>query len=195
MKTIYQFIRLGFIAATIAGSASAAHAQQAELPLGQPLETRIGGTYVAEQFDDWQIRCVKQEEGTFEPCQMYQLLIDADGTSVAEITAFALPPGQTAIAGATIITPLETALSEGVQFFIDDSEVLVYTFDFCNQLGCYARMGFPPEMVEDLKNGAVATVRIAPFADPSVNVIVTASLRGFTAAFDWMQARLNAQQQ
>jgi invasion protein IalB len=136
MKTINQFVRLGFVATTIAGTLGTAYAQQAELPLGQPVETRIGATYVAEQFDDWQIRCVKQEEGTFEPCQMYQLLIDADGTSVAEITAFALPPGQTAIAGATIITPLETALSEGVQFFIDDSEALVYSFDFCNELGC-----------------------------------------------------------
>ncbi len=194
MRSVENFVRMSVFAGALMGAAGMATAQEAELPLGQPVPPRIGETYVAEEFDDWQIRCVRQEEGTFEPCQMYQLLIDADGTSVAEMTAFALPPGQTAIAGATIITPLETALSEGVQFFIDDSEPLVYTFDFCNQLGCYARMGFPPELVEDLKAGAVATVRIAPFADPSVNVIVTASLRGFTAAFDWMQARLEAQQ-
>lgn len=195
MRSVYQSIRMGVVAVAVMGGAGLAQAQEAELPLGQPVPARIGETYVAEEFDDWQIRCVRQEEGTFEPCQMYQLLIDVDGTSVAEMTAFALPPGQTAIAGATIITPLETSLAEGVQFFIDDAEPLLYTFDFCNQLGCYARMGFPPEMIEDLKSGAVATVRIAPFADPSVNVIVTASLRGFTAAFDWMQARLEAAQQ
>ena len=169
-----------------------AFAQSEALPLGEPVTPEVGQTYVAEQFGDWEIRCVRQEEGVFEPCQMYQLLIDVNGNSVAELTAFALPDGQEAAAGATVITPLETNLATGVQFFVDDFEPLRYPFEFCNQLGCYARMGWSQGMVDDLKQGGVATVLISPFANPNAEVIITASLDGFTAAMGWMEDRLAA---
>ena len=170
-------------------------AQSNDLPLGQPVEPQPGDTYVAEEFGDWQIRCVLQEPDVPEPCQMYQLLLDVNGTSVAEMTAFALPEGQAAVAGATVITPLETHLASGVQFFVDDQEPLLYGFDFCSRMGCYARMGWTQDLVTSMEQGAVATIRIAPYADPQSDVIVTASLRGFTAAMNSMRQRLEAASQ
>lgn len=186
-------LRLSILACGVLGLSSGfVMAQSNDLPLGQPVEPQPGDTYVAEQFDDWQIRCVRQDPDVPEPCQMYQLLLDVNGTSVAEMTAFALPEGQAAIAGATVITPLETHLAQGVQFFVDDQEPLLYAFDFCSRMGCYARMGWTEDLVARMEQGAVATIRIAPYADPQSDVIVTASLRGFTAAMNWMRQRLDA---
>ncbi len=193
MTATRAFTIAAFTATSLTLAAQAGFAQTDELPLGQPVELQVGQPYIAEVFDDWQIRCIKVEEGQIEPCQMYQLLLDTDGNEVAEMTVFPLPEGQQAVAGARVITPLETALSQGVQLFIDDNPPLAYGFDFCDRVGCYARMGFPPEMLEDMQNGAVASLRMVPFANQQVDVIVTASLRGFTAAFDHMKERMDQQ--
>lgn len=71
-----------------------------QLDLGQDAnavqgEPQVGDTYVREVSGDWEIRCVKTESGE-DPCQMYQLLADQDGNSVAEISIFPLPQGQEA---------------------------------------------------------------------------------------------------
>ena len=44
-------------------------------------------------FEAWEQRCVRTEDGA-DPCQLYQLLKDADGNSVAEISMFSLPEGR-----------------------------------------------------------------------------------------------------
>lgn len=186
--TIRLLIRAAATTAALALShaALAQDATTTELPLGQPLEPQLGQTYVRETFTDWQIRCVKQEVEAEEPCQMYQLLRDAEGNSVAEFSAFALPPGQQAVAGATVITPLETALTRGVLFAVDDALPLGYEFDFCSTLGCYARLGLTEDLIDQMKNGAIATVQIVPFLDQTQVVEVSVSLKGFTAAYQWM---------
>ncbi|MEM6595937.1 MAG: invasion associated locus B family protein, partial [Pseudomonadota bacterium] len=79
------------------------------LSTGQP-ETAVGETYVKSEHGDWDLRCITVPEGQKEPCQLYQLLEDQNGQSVAEINLFPLPPEDELSAGATIVTPLETLL-------------------------------------------------------------------------------------
>ena len=166
----------------------AAPADPAEgLDMGTPLDdgvTAVGEDYTLETFDDWSLRCIKAAEGP-DPCQLYQLLRDADGNAVAEILMFPLPPGSRAAAGATIVAPLETLLTEQVVITVDGGTAKTYPFTFCNAGGCVSRVGFTAEDVAAFKAGSAATLRIVPAAAPDQVVELTISLSGFTAGFDY----------
>jgi invasion protein IalB len=158
------------------------------LALGQEVgaEDGIGSTYVAANFEAWEQRCVRTETGV-DPCQLYVLLKDKDGNSVAEFTMFNLPADSQqgpAVAGATFIAPLETLLTAGLTMQIDGAKAKVYPFSFCTQIGCVARIGFTAEEVEQMKKGANAVLAIIPFVAPDEKVDLTMSLKGFTAGLD-----------
>ncbi len=163
---------------------------EGDLSLGTPesADPAIGQTYIAETFSDWELRCIRTEDGN-DPCQIYQLLSDSDGNAVAEINIFDLPPGQEAAAGATVITPLETLLTAQVRLAVDDGQAKRYPFSFCTQIGCYARLGFTAEEVEQFKAGAAGSVTIASAARPDEPVALQVSLSGFTAAWNAMTDR------
>lgn len=170
-----------------AAEAPASEAPASEAPAAQApaadAENKVGSTYVAETQGDWQVQCVRTEDGK-DPCQLYQLLKDNKGNSVAEISLFGLPDGQKAAAGATIITPLETLLTENVRIKIDSGEPKVYPFTFCARIGCVARLGFTAEEVAELKKGNKAVLSIVPIAAPDQKVELPVSLKGFTAGYD-----------
>ncbi len=147
----------------------------------------IGETYLSQAIEVWEVRCVKLEDGS-DPCQLYQLLKDAQGTSVAEISMFALPEGGQAAAGATVIVPLETLLTANMTLAIDGAQAKVYPFTFCANLGCIARVGFTAEEVAQFKKGAKAVLTIVPAAAPEQKVELDISLKGFTAGYDAVKA-------
>lgn len=142
-----------------------------------------GTTYVAASFESWEQRCVRAAEGGLDTCQLYQLLKDAKGNSVAEITLFGLPEGQEAAAGATIIAPLETLLTEGLLLQIDAGKAKAYPFTWCSSIGCVARIGLTTAEVEAFKKGNKATLTIVPVVAPTEKVLLDVSLKGFTAGF------------
>ncbi len=159
----------------------------ADLSMGAPVEggpPQVGEPYIREAFGDWSMRCLKAEEGSADPCQLYQLLMDADGNAVAEISMFPLPEGGEAAAGATIVAPLETLLTQQVTISVDGANSRRYPFTFCNRAGCVARVGFTAEEVAQFKAGATASMRIVPAAAPDQEVVLNISLVGFTAGFD-----------
>jgi invasion protein IalB len=143
-----------------------------------------GSTYVAATFDAWEQRCVRAPEGQTDPCQLYQLLRDAEGTAVAEFSMFNLPAGGQAAAGATVIVPLETLLTENLQLAVDGGKTKVYPFTFCTSVGCIARVGFTAEEVDQFRKGAKAVLTIVPVVAPEQKVSVELSLKGFTAGFE-----------
>lgn len=147
----------------------------------------IGTTYTQETFGDWQQRCVRTDDGN-DPCQLYQLLRDEQGNAVAEMSLFALPEGQQAAAGATIITPLETLLTQQITLTVDSGTAKRYPFDFCAQQGCFARIGLTEQDVQSFKRGAVATLTIVPAAAPDQEIALDVSLSGFTAGYDAVEA-------
>lgn len=179
-------------APAIPAPAAPAPAPQAQpaAPAASAAEASVGSTYVASVHGDWQLRCVKTEDGK-DPCQLYQLLKDAQGNNVAEFSIFALPAGQQAAAGATIITPLETLLTQQVTLQIDSAAAKRYPFGWCAPVGCIARVGFTQAEVDQLKKGSAATLSIVPVAAPDQRVNLTISLKGFTAGYDAV-AKANA---
>lgn len=202
-----SFARLGFSALFAVALGTMSLAQEATAPAepappadaataeglsmgteaGEAAAGGIGENYVQASFDAWEQRCVRTEDGS-DPCQLYQLLKDAQGNSVAEFSMFNLPAGGQAAAGATIIVPLETLLTENLLLAIDSSKAKVYPFTFCAQIGCVARIGFTAAEVEQFKKGAKATLTIVPAVAPDQKVVLDVSLKGFTAGYTAVSA-------
>lgn len=154
----------------------------------------VGEPYVSETFDAWELRCVRTEDGS-DPCQLYQLLKDKETAKpVAEISLLALPEGGEAVAGATIIVPLETLLTQQLNITVDKGKTKRYPFTFCADVGCVARVGFTKEDIDGFKKGNVAVVSVVPVAAPDRTVDVEISLKGFTAGLDAV-AKANAPKQ
>ena len=146
-------------------------------------EPQLGQYYVKETTQDWTTRCIKTDQAK-DPCELYQLMKDADGNSVAEMTLIPLKNGDVA-AGATLVAPLETDLIEGLGFAIDGGKANGYPFSFCAPVGCVSRMGFTAAELSGLKRGSKVTVSLRPFGSSSEQPIqLSLSLKGFTAAFD-----------
>jgi len=154
-----------------------------QLSLGEDAQSAVGAPYTREEVGAWEIRCIRVGEGE-EPCQMYQLLDDGEGSPVAEVSMFRLPDGGKAVAGATVIVPLETALPNQLTMSIDGGQARRYPYAFCNAVGCYARLGLTADDVTAFKRGANATLTIVPALALDQKVELNLSLDGFTASFD-----------
>jgi invasion protein IalB len=194
------------LAAPVAAQTSEAPAEGAQtqeaaplpggtLAIGEPVEgvAGLGDPYIGAEFTDWVLRCVRTDTGN-DPCQLYQLLSDQNGNSVAEISVFPLPEGQEAEAGVTIITPLETLLTEQVVMRVDEAQPKRYPFTFCSAVGCVSRIGLLPDEVNSFRRGTRAQVRIVPAAAPDQQVVLDVSLAGFTAGFQALEDGQDAQE-
>ncbi|WP_103173199.1 invasion associated locus B family protein [Paracoccus sp. SY] len=171
--------------------ATATDSPAAETAPAANAEPQVGQYYVKETHQDWTTRCLKAEQGK-DPCELYQLLKDGDGNSVAEMTMIPLRNSEVA-AGATLVAPLETDLVQGLGFAVGTAEPRGYPFNFCAPVGCVSRMGFTQAELDGMKRGANATVTLLPFgADRENPVRLTLSLSGFTAAFDALSAYAEA---
>jgi len=158
---------------------------ESQLALGEDASTepKVGEQYNGEIIGDWQMRCIKAESGD-DPCQMYQLMSDSEGTPVSEISIFRLPAGGQAQAGATIIVPLETSLPQQLTIQVDDNTPRRYPFAFCNPIGCFSRVGLVSAEIESFKKGGAAKLSIVPALAPDQTVDLVMSLKGFTAAYE-----------
>ncbi|KAA2317134.1 invasion associated locus B family protein [Pseudooceanicola sediminis] len=145
---------------------------------------QVGQTYIKEEIGDWALQCVKSEEGEEEPCQLYQLLRDETDNPVAEIVLFRISGGGQAVAGASVVAPLQTLLPSGILLSVDDGQPKKYPFSVCSRVGCVARIGLTQAEVNAMKNGKQANIVIRPFNAPDIEVKLPASLIGFTAGFE-----------
>ncbi|WP_339983786.1 invasion associated locus B family protein [Gymnodinialimonas ulvae] len=186
-KTLATFTALG--ALTLPGTATA---QDEPLVLPDRSEVAAGETFVAEIFRDWQIRCIRSE-GDIAPdrCEMFQLLEEENGNPVAEFRISApLINEDGAIANATILTPLDTLLSPGLQLQIDEEEPAVLPYAFCRPVGCFVQISLTEDNLGLFQNGADAQVVIFALTRDELGQIggvpvpTSASLRGFTAAYE-----------
>ena len=168
------------------GTASGTAAEiQEQLSLGEDAskDPQLGQAYTSEEIGDWEMRCIKTEAEE-DPCQLYQLLDDGEGIPVAEFSLFRLPEGGRAVAGASVVVPLETALPNQLTISVDGGSARRYPYAFCNPVGCYARIGLTKEDVATFKRGAKAVITIVPALAPDQKVELMLSLSGFTAGYD-----------
>lgn len=152
--------------------------------LSMGVDERVPGRpYVKETHGDWELRCVRAQNDD-EICQLYQLMKDGEGNSVAEFNIFPLPPGGQAVAGANIVTPLETLLTEPLRLAVDGGQSKRYPYSFCSQVGCFSRIGLTADEVAGFRKGVAATITIVPAGAADQTVQLKLSLSGFTAGFN-----------
>ena len=148
-------------------------------PAGDPAAPEVM-EIVRDTFGDWEVRCAPQGDD----CFMYQLALDSQNNPVAEVSILKLPDGSEAAAGVTMVTPLGTLLQSGVVVQVDQSEARQYPFNWCSQVGCFARFGLTQESINAMKRGNTATIMLASVAAPEEPVRLNLSLTGFTAGYD-----------
>lgn len=153
------------------------------LSMGVDEGPQLGQTYVEAEFGDWVKRCIKTEQET-DPCQLYQLLTDEEGNPVVEVNLFKLENSGQAVAGAAIVVPLETLLTQNLTLGVDQGRAKVYPYTFCNVQGCVSRIGFSAEDIASFKAGNEGKVTIVPAGSPNNKVTVSMGLSGFTAGYD-----------
>lgn len=167
-----------------AGEATAAEAPTADAPAAaESSEPPVGAYYPRAAHGDWTLRCIKTADAA-DPCELYQLMKDGQGNSVAEITLIPLDNGGDAKAGATVVTPLETDLTQGIRLQVDAGQAKAYPFNFCAPVGCVSRVGLTADELNSLKRGKAGTVSLLPYgAGPDQIVTLPLSLTGFTSGY------------
>ncbi|MCV6584114.1 MAG: invasion associated locus B family protein [Marinibacterium sp.] len=153
--------------------------------LGEPVDQgpRPGERYAKEQFGDWDMACIRTD-GVNDPCSLLQILGDSEGNAIAEISLFRIGGGGQAVAGATIVVPLETLLPAQLAISVDGGAGRLYNYSFCNPVGCVAQIGLTQEDIDAFKRGREATLSIVAAARPDAPIQLTMSLTGFTAGYD-----------
>lgn len=156
------------------------------LDLGTPADAalQVGQRYSKEKFGDWDLACVRTQSGE-DPCSLLQVLLDDEGGPVAEVSLFRIDQaGGQAVAGATVIAPLETLLPAGITVSVDGAPGKRYNFSFCNAAGCIAQIGLTEADINAFKQGSQAIFSLRPAPSPETTVAVPMSLKGFTAGFN-----------
>lgn len=165
-----------------------AAAEDAPAADATPAEPPVGAYYPRATHGDWSLRCIKTADGA-DPCELYQLMKDGEGNSVAEITLIPLDNGGEAKAGATIVTPLETDLTQGIRLQIDSGQAKAYPFNFCAPVGCVSRVGLTDAEINSLKRGNTGSVSLLPYGAGADQVVsLPLSLTGFTAGYTELEA-------
>lgn len=165
---------------------SSAFAQEASNPQTEPTdvpEPQIGQPYLGSNEKDWDVICIKSDQET-DPCEIRQLVLDQNKDPMIEITLERISGQQGAVAGATVIVPLETILTVPLTLAIDGAKGKQYPYTFCNSVGCIARIGLTQSDVDAMKRGKMAELSLSHLTVSDRLVTIPVSLSGFTAAYD-----------
>ncbi len=156
------------------------------LDLGQS-GPRVGEQFVKETSGDWEVSCIKAEEGD-DPCALVQILNGQQGEPIAEVTIGKLPAGGAAVAWASVIVPLETLLQAQLALSIDGAPRKLYNYHHCVPVGCVAQLGLSQADIDAMKAGTKAVLSLVPARFPDQVLAMDMSLAGFTAGFDGLSA-------
>ena len=160
-------------------------APEAETPAEQTeAAPEIGATYIKEENGAWKLRCARAPIGQSDPCDMFQLLNNAEGQAVAEVSVQTLNASGEFIADLVIIAPLGLLLPAGVQVKIDDRDAGRIPFIVCSKNSCVAKAGLKAADVQAFKAGNVTQLAFVPADRSRPPFAGNISLTGFTASFN-----------
>ena len=155
------------------------------IDLGEPVDTgpKIGDRYSKVKHGDWDLACIKTDTDT-DPCSLLQIVADETGNPIAEFSMFRISNGGPAVAGATVIVPLETLLTSQLTISIDGAPGKRYNYTFCNPVGCVAQIGLTEADINAFRQGKVAMLSLRPAPAPDQIINAPLSLTGFSAGYD-----------
>ncbi|WP_144409587.1 invasion associated locus B family protein [Martelella endophytica] len=143
-----------------------------------------GASSINEDYQDWRVACVSVDNN--DRCSMLHNQVAKDsGQRVLSIELTA--PTADGLQG-IVLMPFGLALANGVTLNIDTAtDGPKFGFSTCLPQGCIAPIRFDAAMIDKLKNGGALNIT-ATVVDSGEPINITASLKGFTAAYN----RLNA---
>lgn len=154
----------------------------------RPAEAEEGiDGYLASEHGSWQVRCLQAQDGS-DPCQMYQLVQDENGNSVADMLVLLPAEGEEAAAFIQISAPLASLLPAGIAVSVDGAAPKRLPYLWCTQRGCVTRAQLTAAELDGLKKGKAFSAVMVPAVAPDKQVTASFSLEGFTAAFDALAA-------
>jgi invasion protein IalB len=149
----------------------------------------LAATAAAEEgvttYGDWGYKCEKAPNSDQELCFMFQNVTKKDGGELVLGARIAMREGQPNPL-LVVTVPLGSLLPPGAALMMDGVDPVKLPFLLCAQQGCTTvATGLPPAMIEAMKKGAQASIRIAA---PNQQVIpLPLSLTGFTKALASLQ--------
>jgi invasion protein IalB len=143
--------------------------------------------YLASEHGSWQVRCLQAQDGS-DPCQMYQLVKDENGNSVADMLVLLPAEGEQSAAFIQISAPLASLLPAGIAVSVDGAAPKRLPYLWCTQRGCVTRAQLTADELAALKKGKAFSAVMVPAVAPDKQVTASFSLEGFTAAFDALSA-------
>ena len=151
-------------------------------------QLQLGETYKKAEYGDWILRCVRANSKK-DPCELFQLLRDNNGSPVVEFTMLDFEPNSNVVAVANIMTPLETLLTSQLVITVDNGISQSYPFAFCLKMGCVARIGLTQTDLKNYKEKKDAIITIIPATAPNSPQNLKLSLSGFTAGYDALTSK------
>jgi invasion protein IalB len=151
----------------LAGTLSAPHAATAQ-------EAKV------QTFDDWGHKCDQSPDGKEELCYVFQNVTKKEGGQLVLGARIAYREGQSEPL-IVITAPLGSLLPPGAALMMDGVDPVKLTYFLCAAEGCTTvATPLPPAMIEAMKKGEQAVVRVAA---PNKQVVgLPLSLKGFTKA-------------
>ncbi|QFT72910.1 invasion associated locus B family protein [Ruegeria sp. THAF33] len=159
------------------------------LDLGQE-GPRPGEQFVKEKFGDWDLSCIKAQQGE-DPCAIVQILKGNQGDPIAEVSIGRLPEGGAAVAWANVIVPLETLLQAQLALSVDGAPRKLYNYHHCLPVGCVAQLGLSQGDIDAMKAGTKAIFSLVPARFPDQVLEMEMSLSGFTSGYDTLTVNAN----
>jgi invasion protein IalB len=138
-----------------------------------------------QTFGDWGYQCEQGPEGTGEFCYVFQNVTRKEGGQLVLGARVAYRDGQKDPL-LVVTVPLGTLLPPGAALVMDGIEPIKLPFFLCAAEGCTSvATPLPPAMVDAMKKGETASVRIAA---PNKQVVaLPLSLKGFTKAMNTLK--------
>ena len=148
----------------------------------------MASTLQAEEvttFDDWGYKCEKSQDGSEELCYVFQNVTKKDSNELVLGARIAYRPNQEQPM-LVVTVPLGSLLPPGAALTMEGVEPIKLQFFLCTAQGCTtAAQALTPEMIDAMKKGNQAVVRVAA---PNQQVVgLPLSLKGFTKALASMK--------
>ena len=143
-----------------------------------------GQTPVRTKFDAWELRCETPTGETTEQCAMTQTVKAEDAANVS-LGVMIAKPKELKYGVLRVIAPMSVFLLNGVSLKIDQTDIGRAAFFRCAPSGCLADLMIDDKLIEQLKNGKIATLVIYPTPYEGIRHLVM--LKGFKEAYEKLQ--------
>ncbi len=146
-----------------------------------------GASSLQETFQDWRVACQVVEAKKL--CAISQQQMQQNGQRVLAIELQAGPDGG---GRGSLILPFGLLLDAGVALRIDDASAPPPArFRTCLPGGCIVPLTLDAAIMRGMRAGAVLTIT-GKASDTGQDVVFSASLKGFAAAMDRLEALLKS---